>query len=107
MGEVAPKSNVVEVADLVSQWGRRNHKARVARLLECFRGSHPRHVVEGLYVNKGDPMGQAELVGANKPTTRGGPDDRSEVRLADSTRSVGEPRTGGSGQQGLNRLSET
>jgi hypothetical protein len=41
---------------------------------------------------------QAELVGANKPIVRGGPDDLPEVRLADSTWRSGEPATGGSGR---------
>jgi len=38
---------------------------------------------------------------------RGRPDGVSEVRLADSTRRPGEPATGGSGQQGLNRSGDT
>ncbi len=50
---------------------------------------------------------QAELVGADKPATRGGPDDLTEVRLTDSTLRSGEPATWGSGQQELNQSRET
>ena len=46
---------------------------------------------------------QAELVGSDKPTKRGGSDGPAEVRLADSTLRSGEPATWGSGQQELNR----
>ena len=42
---------------------------------------------------------QAELVGLDKPTTRGQPEGLAEVRLADSTSRSGEPITWGSGQQ--------
>lgn len=50
---------------------------------------------------------QAELVGPDKLTMRGWPDDHSEVRLADSTLRSGEPVTWGSGQQLVNRSKET
>ena len=50
---------------------------------------------------------QAELVGSDKLTMRGRPDDHSEVRLVDSTLRSGEPVTWGSGQQEVNRSKET
>jgi hypothetical protein len=42
---------------------------------------------------------QASLVGSDKPTKRGRPEDLAAVRLADSTRRSGEPATWGSGQR--------
>ena len=50
---------------------------------------------------------QAELVGLDKPPTRGQPEGLTEVRLADSTLRSGEPITWGSGQQKRNRSRET
>jgi len=50
---------------------------------------------------------QAWLVGSDKPTKRGRPEDLTEVRLADRTRRSGEPTTWGSGQRKLNRSWET
>jgi hypothetical protein len=40
-GVLAPKSNVVEAADLVSQWGRQNFKARFGEHLEMLPGFVP------------------------------------------------------------------
>lgn len=50
---------------------------------------------------------QAELVGSDKLTMRGGSDDHTEVRLVDSTLRSGEPITWGSGQQVVNCSTET
>src|SRR5262245_33172885 len=50
---------------------------------------------------------QAALVGSDKPTTQGRPDDLAAVRLADSTRRSGEPATGGSGQRKGSRSTDT
>jgi len=50
---------------------------------------------------------QAELVGSDKLTMRGRPEEHAEVRLADSTLRSGEPITRGSGQQVVNRSTET
>jgi hypothetical protein len=52
-------------------------------------------------------QGQAELVGSDKRARRGRPDERAEVRLAESTPRPGEPATWGSGQQRGSRSGET
>jgi hypothetical protein len=31
----------------------------LARIVRCFRGSYPRHAVEGFCANKGDPVGSS------------------------------------------------
>ncbi len=40
-GELAPKSIVVEVADLVAQWGRRNLRLRIGKCPEVLPGFVP------------------------------------------------------------------
>ena len=59
-GNIAPKSIVVEAADLISLWGRQNPRMRKSRVSSgCFRGSYRRHAAEGFHGNKGDPSGSS------------------------------------------------
>src|ERR1700692_4156017 len=39
-GKIAPKSIVIEVADLIPLWGRQKFRMRYASVLSCFRGSY-------------------------------------------------------------------
>src|SRR5215472_19374742 len=50
---------------------------------------------------------QAQLVRSDKPARQGGPDDLTEVRLADNTLRSGEPTTWGSGQRKMSRSTGT
>ena len=53
---IAPKSIVVEEADLVPQKGRQyRHKRYRVRLGGLFRGSDPQHADKGTFVDLGDP----------------------------------------------------
>jgi hypothetical protein len=56
-GDIAPKSIVVEDADLISQWGRQNSRMRHGECPGGFRGSYRWHAPKGLHGNKGDPSG--------------------------------------------------
>ncbi len=107
-GLVAPKSIVVEVADLVSQWGRQNVRMRKWRV--SWRASG----VRTAGMQSKDFMGTREirqaqevLVGSDKRDARGRSDGLAEVRLTDSTRRPGEPATWGSGQRSVNRSKAT
>lgn len=67
-GALAPKSNVVDSSrsSLSMEKATFQYAAWQVRL-KCFRGSYRRHEVEGLYVNKGDPLGSRRtLVGADR-----------------------------------------
>ena len=57
MGYVAPKSIVVEVADLISLWGRQNRKGRDGEALVMLPGLYRRHAFKEHRVNKGGPAG--------------------------------------------------
>src|SRR6516165_2680424 len=60
-GKIAPKSNVIGVADPVAQRGRRNRRLRnTASGLRCSRGSYRQHAIKGNNVNTGDPFGSNE-----------------------------------------------
>ena len=60
-GKIAPKSNVIGVADPVSQRGRRNRRPRnSASVLRCSRGSYRQHATKGINVNTGDPFSSNE-----------------------------------------------
>jgi hypothetical protein len=59
-GDIAPKSIVVESADLISQWGRQYSRARHGERPGSFRGSYRRHATKGFHGNKGDPSGSGE-----------------------------------------------
>jgi len=59
-GDIAPKSIVVESADLISQWGRQYSRARRGERPGSFRGSYRRHATKGFHGNKGDPSGSGE-----------------------------------------------
>ena len=59
-GVLAPKSIVVEVADLVPLGGRQKFKARYGEHLRCFRGSYRQHAIKRFHVNKGGPSGSSE-----------------------------------------------
>ena len=53
---IAPKSIVVEEADLVPQKGRQyRHKRYRVSLCGLFRGSDPQHADKGTFVDLGDP----------------------------------------------------
>ena len=56
---LAPKSNVVEAADLIPLRGRQNSKMRTGKCLGVLPGSYRWHVVEGFHVNKGGPSGSS------------------------------------------------
>ena len=59
-GDIAPKSIVVESADLISQWGRQYSRARRGERPGSFRGSYRRHATKGFHGNKGGPSGSGE-----------------------------------------------
>jgi hypothetical protein len=67
-GDIAPKSIVVESADLISQWGRQYSRARHGERPGGFRGSYRRHATEGFHGNKGDPSGSDEPLYLNRAT---------------------------------------
>ena len=58
-GGLAPKSNVVEVADLVLGWGRQNLRVRDGECPEMLPGFYRRHAVKGFHANKGGPSGSS------------------------------------------------
>jgi len=105
---IASKSIVVEIADSISQRGRRNCVMRVGERSAVFPGFVPSACSQkGIMGTREIRLVQAELVGSDKLTMRGRSDDHAEVRLADSTLRSGEPVTWGSGQQVVNRSKET
>ena len=60
-GVLAPKSIVVEVADLVPLGGRQKFKARYGEHLEMLPGFvPPEHAIKWFHVNKGEPSGSSE-----------------------------------------------
>ncbi len=100
-GKIAPKSIVIEVADLIPLRGRQEFRMRYGKCSELLPG-----LIAGMQPK--DDMGtreirqvQACLVGANKLTKREGSEGLTEVRLPDSTLRSGEPATWGSGQRKL------
>ena len=48
-GKIAPKSNEVEDADLISQWGRQYSIMRDGECSGSFRGSYRQHATKGFY----------------------------------------------------------
>src|SRR6202043_2132754 len=102
-GKIAPKLNVIGVADPVAQRGRPNLRPRQSE----WPGGLPGFVPPAC--NQGDQREQGRSIrfkrkfeGPEKPTRGGRPDDRMEVILTDSTRRAGEPATWGSGQRQVN-----
>ena len=85
-GEIAPKLNVVEAADLVSQRGRRNRRMRKGECSGVLPGFRPPACSQGISCEQGRSVWfKPKLVESDEPATQGGLDDRTEVRLADST----------------------
>src|SRR4029077_1415041 len=102
-GDIAPKSIVVESADLISQWGRQYSRARRGERPGSFRGSYRRHATKRISWEQGRSIRfRRKPVGPDKLARRGRSDGLVEVRLADSTPRSGEPATWGSGQQKMN-----
>ena len=102
-GKLAPKSIVVEVADLIPQWGRQNFRTCHGERLEVLPGFVPPACCPKVPCEQGRSVRfKRELVGPDKPKRRERSDGLAEVRLADSTPRSGEPATWGSGQRELN-----
>ena len=107
-GMLAPKSIVVETADLISHGGRQNLGSRHGERLQDVSGVGTVGMqLKDLTGTREIRQVQEELVGSDEPTTRGRPEDLAEVRLVDSTLRAGEPATWGSGQRELDRSRET
>ena len=107
-GKIAPKSIVMEVADLIPLTGKAESLDAVWQVSRDASG------VRTASMQPKDSMGtreirrvQAWLVGSDKLHKRGRSDDLAEVRLPDSTSRPGEPVTWGSGQRKLNCSWET
>src|SRR5919198_4495757 len=104
MGLVAPKLNRCEAADPPSPAGKAESQQPLGR--GCCDASgvrtHGMRATDGMRTRE-SPRVQARLEGSDKLTKRGRPDHSWAVRLAESTRRWGEPITGGSGQQAMNR----
>jgi hypothetical protein len=105
-GGIAPKSIVVEVADLVSQWGRQNHRVRQGECPVVLPGFVPPACRRRISGEQGRSvrLPASVGVGSDKPIKQGRPDGLAEVRLVDSTLRSGEPITWGSGQRRLSRF---
>jgi len=59
-GKIAPKSIVMEVADLIPLTGKaETQDAGMASVQRCFRGSYRQHAAKGFHGNKGDPSGSS------------------------------------------------
>jgi hypothetical protein len=102
-GQLAPKSNVVEVAEPIAQRGRQNFKTRHGEHLEVLPGFVPPACCPKVPCEQGRAVGlKRELVGPAKPKWRERSEGQAAVRLADSTPRSGEPATWGSGQRALN-----
>ena len=107
-GVLAPKSIVVEVADLVPLGGRQKFKARYGEHLEMLPGFVPPACNQRISWEQGRSIRfRRKPVGPDKLARRGRSDGLVEVRLADSTPRSGEPATWGSGQQKMNCSWET
>jgi hypothetical protein len=101
-GKIAPKSNVIGVADPIAQRGRRNRWPRQRERPAVLPGFVPPACNQRGQREQGRSIRfKRKLVRPAKPMRREGPDDRMEVRLADSTLRSGEPATWGSGQRWL------
>ena len=101
-GVLAPKSIVVEVADLVPLGGRQKFKARNGEHLEMLPGFVPPACHQKVPCEQGRAAGfKRKLVGPAKPKRQERSNDPATVRLADSTPGSGEPATWGSGQRAM------
>src|ERR1700737_1529264 len=99
-GKIAPKSNVIGVADPIAQRGRRNRWPRQRERPGGPPGFVPPESTQRGNREKGRSIRfKRKLVGPAKPMRREGADDRVEVRLTDSTPRSGEPAPWGSGQR--------
>ena len=65
-GKIAPKSNVVEVADLVAQGGRQNLVMHYGKPIKMLPGFVPLACHQRTSCEKGRARVQAELVGSDK-----------------------------------------
>src|SRR5262249_16066237 len=102
-GKIAPKSNVIGVADPASQGGRQNRRPRQRERSEVLPGFVPPACSQRKQREQGRSIRfRRKPVGPAEPKRREGSDDRVEVRLTDSTPRTGEPATWGSGQRWLN-----
>ena len=89
-GKIAPKSNVVEDADLISQWGRQYSIMRDGDVLEAS-GFVPPACNQRILREQGIfTRFRRKPVGPNKSIRRGRSDDMVEVRLADITLRSGD-----------------
>ncbi len=89
---LAPKSNVVEVADPVALRGRQKPRMRERQVSRdasrvCTAGVQSK----GFMGTREIRQAQNVLVGSDKRDARGRSDGQAEVRLTDSTQRPGEP----------------
>jgi len=81
-GKIAPKSNVIGVADPVSQRGRRNQRPRQCEQSKVLPGFVPPACNQRKQREQGRSIRfKRKFVGPDEPPRWGRPDDRMEVRL--------------------------
>jgi hypothetical protein len=59
-GKITPKSNLIEVADPISLWGRPRPRMRYGECPEMLPGSYRWHATEGVHGNKGELSGSSD-----------------------------------------------